>query len=209
MKLPTWIKWKLWNHENYVVVNQVENYESSEKLFPPRWECFHRGGNVYTAVEMFPPRWKCFHRGGNYFQRGDNYFHLSIAFIVSPGCLDLVAVVVVVVDILCYFQHVAVVVVVVDILCYFQHVVVVVLVAVVVVVDILCYFQHVVVVVFVAVVVRCWYIMLFCKQTSCLVVSTCWYIRLHDVFAVVLSSSSPSSCLSKSGMHAKRLRNVC
>ena len=46
------------------IVNQVENYESSEKLFPPRWKCFHRGdnyfhrgGNVSTAVEMFPPRW--------------------------------------------------------------------------------------------------------------------------------------------------------
>ena len=51
-------------------MNQVKNY-------------FHRGENVSTAVEMFTPRWKCFHRGGN-------YFHLSIAFIVSPGCLDLV-----------------------------------------------------------------------------------------------------------------------
>ena len=39
------------------VVNQVKNYESSEKVFPPRWEYFHRGDNIPTTVEMFPPRW--------------------------------------------------------------------------------------------------------------------------------------------------------
>ena len=43
-------------------MNQVKNY-------------FHRGENVSTAVRMFPPRWKCFHRGGN-------YFHLSTAVVV-------------------------------------------------------------------------------------------------------------------------------
>ena len=34
------------------------------KYFSPRWECFHRGGNVLTAVGMFP-RWKHSHRGEN------------------------------------------------------------------------------------------------------------------------------------------------
>ena len=61
MKLPTWIKWKLWNHENYVS-------ESSGKLWI-KWK------TISTAVRMFPPRWKCLHRGGNDFHRGDHYFH--------------------------------------------------------------------------------------------------------------------------------------
>ena len=64
-------------------MNQVKKY-------------FHRGENVSTAVviistavEMFPPRWKCFHRGGNYFhRRGGNYFHrggnISTAVIIFP-----------------------------------------------------------------------------------------------------------------------------
>ena len=33
--------------------------------FSPRWECFHRGENVLTAVGMFPPRWECSHRCEN------------------------------------------------------------------------------------------------------------------------------------------------
>ena len=32
------------------IVNKVENYESSEKVFPPRWEYYHRGENISTAV---------------------------------------------------------------------------------------------------------------------------------------------------------------
>ena len=95
-----WNNWIIWNQDETADVNQVKTMksrklrcsESSGKLwikwktistavrmFPPRWKCLHRGGNVSTAVEiistaviiistaveMFPPRWKCFHRGGN------------------------------------------------------------------------------------------------------------------------------------------------
>ena len=95
-----WNNWIIWNQDETADVNQVKTMksrlscrpsESSGKLwikwtsistavrmFPPRWEYFHRGDNVPTAVRMFPPRWKCFHRGGNYFHRGDNYFHMCV-----------------------------------------------------------------------------------------------------------------------------------
>ena len=56
-----------------------ENIPTAVRTFPPRWECSHRGGNVLTtvgilltAVGMFPPRWECSHRGGNTSHCGGN-----------------------------------------------------------------------------------------------------------------------------------------
>ena len=80
-------------NQDYVVVNQVKNYESTEKhfhrggniytaviIFPPRWKYSHRGGNIITAVdiissavEILSPRWKYFHHGGNVFRLIHNF----------------------------------------------------------------------------------------------------------------------------------------
>ena len=80
-----WNNWIILNQDETVDVNQVKTMksrlscsESSGKLwikwksistavrmFPPRWEYFHRGDNIPTAVETFSPRWKHSHRGGN------------------------------------------------------------------------------------------------------------------------------------------------
>ena len=41
-----------------IISTAVIIISTAVEMFPPRWKCFHRGGNVSTAVEMFPPRWK-------------------------------------------------------------------------------------------------------------------------------------------------------
>ena len=77
-----WIKWTSISTAvrmfppRWEYFHRGDNVPTAVRMFPPRWKYFNRGGNVSTAVIIFPPRWKCFHRGGNYFHRGDNYFHM-------------------------------------------------------------------------------------------------------------------------------------
>ena len=61
-----WNNWIIWNQDETADVNQVKTMksrklrcsESSGKLWI-KWK------TISTAVRMFPPRWKCLHRGGN------------------------------------------------------------------------------------------------------------------------------------------------
>ena len=45
--------------------------------FSPRWECFHRGENILTAVETFPPRWEVFPPRWEHSHHGENVSQIT------------------------------------------------------------------------------------------------------------------------------------